>query len=73
MAKLSVPEEKKTAISQDWWHKKEKNSQQRFGKLSVDVGTEAVLSEFELHYLFTFSFYWVCFFLSPNIKQLAIH
>ena len=39
---LTLANEKKTTVSQDWRHKKEKPSYQSFfdGKLSEDVGLE---------------------------------
>ena len=51
--------EKKTAISQDWQHKKPSYQSFSFGKQSEDVGIEAILSEY-LDYYFLFPIYLVC-------------
>ena len=54
---MILENEKKTAVSQDWTHKKEKLSE------DVDHEIEAVLSEFELLYYISFLFStWYVFF-----------
>ena len=60
---FTLENEKKTAVSQDWRHKKEKPSYQSFN-LMVGYQKMYILgSKFELHYLFIFIYIFSFFFL----------